>query len=157
MTNAITSHFALCCEYFHTVPLGAPDPDGVCILLLGDLSWAIPLSRVRRCICHCTSCKEARNHPGQRLAYKSLLINKHLCFPFALCNLTVKVSKKSWADIKKRLSKANKGRFIFLFRFLKGSFSVPFLYTIVFTIQECFHLMSEVAFCTSWYLSLTVK
>ena len=37
MTNAISSHFTLCCEYFHTVPLGTPDPDGVCILLLGLL------------------------------------------------------------------------------------------------------------------------
>lgn len=123
----------------------------------GSLSWAIPLSRVRRCICHRSSCKDDRAHPGQRVACDSLLINKHLCFAFALYNLMVKVSKKCWADIKKSLSKANKGRFIFLFRFLKGSFSVPFLYTMVFTIQECFHLMSEIAFCISWYLSLTVK
>lgn len=56
---------------------------------------------VRRCICHHSSCKEDRACLGQRLACDSLLINKHLCFPFALCNLMVKVSKKCWADIKK--------------------------------------------------------
>lgn len=130
---------------------------GFALRCWGSLCWAIPLPRARRCICHRSSCTEDRDGPGQRLAWDPLLINKHLCFPFALCNLIVKVSKKSRADIKKRLSNANKGRFIFLFRFLKGSFSVPFLYTMVFTIQECFHLMSEIAFCISWYLSITVK
>lgn len=123
----------------------------------GFLSWAIPLSRIRRCICHLSSCKEGRDHPGQRVACDSLLINKHLCFPFAVCNLMVRFQRKVELTSKKRLSKANKERFIFLFRIVKGSFSVPVLYTIVFSIQECFHLMSEIAYCISWYLSLTVK
>lgn len=123
----------------------------------GFLSQAIPLSRVRRCICHLSSFKEDGDHPGQSVACDSLLINKHLFFPFAVCNLMVRFQRKVELTSKKRLSKANKERFIFLFRILKGSFSVPILYTIVFSIQECLNLMSEIAYCISWYLSLTVK
>lgn len=41
-----------------------------------SISWALLLSRVRRSICCCSSCKEDRDSPGQRLARNSLLINK---------------------------------------------------------------------------------
>lgn len=46
--------------------------------------------------------KKTETHPGQRVACDSLLINKHLCFLFAVCNLMLRFQRKVELTSKKK-------------------------------------------------------